>query len=195
MHKQVETWGGEFGDEYTDRNDIKWQERLPIFKTILDGLVLDSVLEVGCNKGHNLLALTQLLGCGRDIVGVEINEYAANLARRDGLAVFDGTVYDLQFEDGEFDLVFTAGVLIHIPPNKLHTALSEIYRVSGKYILTMEYFSEMATTINYRGRDDLLWKRNFPKIYMGAFPDLVMIRNGVYNITDEVHWWLWRKGK
>ena len=128
-------------------------------------------------------------------MGVEPNKYAVTLARENRLTVFDDSVYDLQFEDGEFDLVFTAGVLIHIPPNELGTALSEIYRVSGKYILAMEYFSEVEENINYRDRDDLLWKRNFPKIYRGMFPDLVMIRKGTYNITGEVHWWLWRKGK
>lgn len=193
MHEQLEVWKGEFGKEYTDRNEINWQDRLPVFKTILDGLTLNSALEIGCNRGHNLIALSNLLGDDCDIVGIEPNKYAGVLARRDRLTVFDGSVYDLSFEDGEFDLVFTTGVLIHIPPDNLSAAITEIYRVSSRYILAMEYFSPMDVDISYRGHNELLWKRNFPEIYKAAFPDLVMIRKGVYNITGEVHWWLWRK--
>lgn len=195
MHEQLEVWKGGFGKDYTDRNKIDWKERAPIFQSIIDGLTLDSVLEIGCNRGHNLIALISLLGNECNIVGVEPNEYAATLARGDGLAVFDGNVYNLQFEDGEFDLVFTTGVLIHIPSDKLTEAITEIYRVSNKYILAMEYFSQVDTSVMYRGNTELLWNRNFPEIYKAAFPDLVMIKAGVYNITGEVHWWLWRKGK
>ena len=195
MHEQLEVWKGDFGKDYTDRNKIDWKERVPIFQSIIYGLTLNSILEIGCNRGHNLYALISLLGNECNIVGVEPNEYAATLARRDGLAVFDGDVYDLQFEDNEFDLVFTTGVLIHIPPDNLNAAITEIYRVSNNYILAMEYFSPVDAGISYQGCNDLLWKRNFPEIYKAAFPDLVLIKAGVYNITGEVHWWLWRKGK
>ena len=195
MHTQLETWKGKFGKEYTDRNEISWRDRLPVFKTILNGLALNSVLEVGCNRGHNLTALIHLLGDECDIVGVEPNEYAASLARREDLAVFDRDIYDLPFEDGEFDLVFTAGVLIHIPPDNLSDGLHEIYRVSNNYILAIEYFSEEETCIHYRGNDDLLWKRDFPKIYMETFPDLMLLRYGIAATPSKVCWWLWRKGK
>ena len=195
MHEQLEVWKGEFGKEYTDRNKVDWKDRLLIFRGILDGLAVDSVLEIGCNKGHNLVALSHLLGDACNIVGIEPNKYAAVLARRDGLTVFDDSVYDLQFEDGEFDLVFTTGVLIHIPSDRLTNAMTEIYRVSNEYILAMEYFSQVDTSVMYRGNTGLLWNRNFPEIYMTVFPDLIMIRKGICNIPDEVHWWLWRKGK
>lgn len=195
VHEQLEVWRGDFGKEYTDRNEVDWEDRQITFRGILDGLAIDSVLEIGCNRGHNLIALSHLLGDDCDIVGIEPNKYAAVLARRDELTVFDDSVYDLQFGDGEFNLVFTTGVLIHIPSDRLTNAITEIYRVSNEYILAMEYFSPVDISTSYRGSNDLLWKRNFPEIYMTTFPDLIMIRKGICNIPDEVHWWLWRKGK
>jgi ubiquinone/menaquinone biosynthesis C-methylase UbiE len=66
-------------------------------------------------------------------VGVEPNQYALELARALSVKVgiLHGHSFDLPFKDGYFDLVFTAGVLIHIPLEDLPTALSEAYRSGG----------------------------------------------------------------
>ena len=195
---QLDTWEGKFGKDYTDRNVIEWRERLDAFKEALSGLPIQSILEVGCNRGHNLLSLTELLPADSQVVGIEPNQYAREIARAATakIGVLEGNAYDLPFKDGYFDVVFTAGVLIHIPPSNLQTAISEIYRVSKRYILAIEYFSEEEEIVNYRGHTDLLWKRNFLKIYQQAFDDLKLIRNGYWG--DEKgffrsHWWLFEK--
>ena len=194
----MRVWEGEFGRAYTDRNVINWQTRLPAFQQMLDGLPIKSVLEVGCNRGHNLIALAELLGEDCDVVGIEPNRYALELARASSLkaSVLHGHAFDLLFKDGYFDLVFTAGVLIHIPLADLPTALAEIYRVSKRYILAIEYFAEEETVIHYRGHDDLLWKRDFLKHYRTQFPDLTLIRSGYWGPEhgfDRTHWWLLEK--
>src|SRR5664280_1025230 len=74
--KQLEIWQGEFVKAYTDRNVVDWHSRLPAFKKMLAGLELKRVLEVGCNRGHNLQTLLELLGDGAEIFGVEPNTYA-----------------------------------------------------------------------------------------------------------------------
>ena len=92
--------------------------------------------------------------------------------------------------------MFTAGVLIHISLEDLTAALAEIYRVSGRYILAIEYFAQEETAIHYRGKDDLLWKRNFLKHYQTQFPDLTVIRSGYWGPEDgfdRAHWWLFEK--
>ncbi len=185
MAHQLEVWEGEFGKDYTDRNVIDWRVRLPAFKQMLDGLPIGRALEVGCNRGHNLVAVAELLG-GGDVVGIEPNRYALELARASSVkvGVLYGHAFDLPFKDRYFDLVFTAGVLIHIPLGDLPVALSEIYRVSKRYILAIEYFAEEETTIHYRGHDDLLWKRNFLKYYQTQFPDLTLIRSGYWRPED-----------
>lgn len=197
MAHQLGVWEGEFGRAYTDRNVIDWRVRLLAFKQMLDGLPISRVLEVGCNRGYNLVALAELLG-GSDVVGVEPNRYALELARASSVkvGVLHGDAFDLPFKDGYFDLVFTAGVLIHIALTDLPVALSEIYRVTKRYILAIEYFAEEETIIQYRGHDDLLWKRDFLKHYQTQFPDLTLIRSGYWEPEDgfdRAHWWLLEK--
>lgn len=198
MTDQLEMWQNSFGNDYTDRNNIDWQTRLPAFRHILDGLDIKRVLEVGCNKGHNLIALDHLFGDGIDIVGIEPNKHALYLARSatSKVSFLYGTVFDIPFKDRYFDLVFTAGVLIHIPLDSLAVALSEIYRVSNQYILAIEYFAEKETTVHYRGYANLLFKRDFFSHYQSQFPDLKLVRNGYLapeDGFDRCHWWLFEK--
>ena len=193
--KQLREWEGKFGDDYTDRNVVAWLTRLPLFQAMLEGLNLPRVLEVGCNRGHNLVALSELLGPGAEIVGVEPNPHARNLARSASsrTPILAGDAYDLPFKEGTFDLVFTWGVLIHVPLDSLRAAMAEIHRVSARYLLAIEYFAEQETRIAYRGHDDLLWKRNFLKHYQAWFPDLSLVRQGSWGPeqrADNVSWWL-----
>ncbi len=197
-YSQAEAWKGEFGNEYTDRNVVDWHALLPAFQSMVGGLPIKRLLEVGCNRGHNLVALAELLGKGAEVVGVEPNEYALELARTSSsrIAILQGHAFDLAFKDEYFDLVFTAGVLIHIPLADLPLAMAEIYRVSRRYILAIEYFAEKETVIHYREHDDLLWKRDFLHIYQAQFPDLTLIRNGYWGREDgfdRTHWWLLEK--
>lgn len=197
--KQLEAWQGDFGQAYTDRNVEDWQVRMPVFADIVEGRGIRSALEVGCNRGHNLVAFAHALGEDSQVVGVEPNRYAQRIARAssDRISVLEGSAYDLPFKDGTFDLVFTAGVLIHIGLADLPRALSEIYRVSKRYILAMEYFAEEETIIHYRGHNDLLWKRNFLKHYQTLFPDLRVLREGFLGPEkkswDSHTWWLLEK--
>ncbi len=196
--EQLKHWQGDFGEAYTDRNSIDWRARRPGLRTVVEGLELQRVVEVGCNRGHNLVALSDLLSEGTQIVGIEPNRYAQQLARGSSqrIAVLEATAFDLPFKNGWSDLVFTAGVLIHISPADLPRALAEIYRVSRRYILAMEYFAEELTPIAYRGEDDLLWKRDFLKDYTTQFPDLTLVKSGYFGPEDgfdRTHWWLLEK--
>lgn len=195
-----EVWQGEFGEAYTGRNVMDWQTRLPAFRVMLEGLPVKRVLEVGCNRGHNLVALAEILEQGTEVIGIEPNQYALGIAREASskVGVLKGQAVDLAFKDEYFDLVFTACVLIHIPLSDLPLALAENYRVSNRYILAIEYFAEEETGIHYRGHDDLLWKRDFLKHYETQFPDLALIRSGYWGPEDgfdRTHWWLLEKQK
>lgn len=75
---QLKMWEGEFGEAYTARNKIDWRIREPAFRSMLAGLPVKRVFEVGCNRGHNLIALTEVLGADSEVAGVEPNEYACN---------------------------------------------------------------------------------------------------------------------
>ena len=66
--------------------------------------------------------------------------------------------------------------------------MSEIHRVSKRYIWGFEYFEEKVTTINYRGNKNVLWKAPFAKEYLEAFSDLSLVKEQKYPYreTDNV---------
>lgn len=144
MSDQLAAWQGEFGDAYTERNRVDPDFVLPFMQTMLNGLAISSALEIGCNRGHNLLALAGVLGSEAEVVGIEPNRHARESARSSSsqIAVLEGQATDLPFKDGAFELVMTAGVLIHIPLEQLPQVMREIYRVSRRYVLAVEYFAE-----------------------------------------------------
>lgn len=191
---QLKAWKGKFGEDYTDRNIVDWRKRIPLFRNIIKGLPVKSILEVGCNRGHNLVVLRKLLGEKSEIAGIEPNRYAFNIAKNNNLKlrVIPGNIFSIPFNDSSFDLVFTAGVLIHISIKDLKSAMKEIYRVSKKYILAIEYFAKKETEIEYRGFSSLLWKRDFPGYYLKFFPDLTLIRSGYWK-KGRLTWWLFQK--
>jgi pseudaminic acid biosynthesis-associated methylase len=177
-----------------------WRSRLPAFRSILEGLVLSRILEVGCNRGHNLATVAEIVGPAVEVVGVEPNRHALGLARQAGpqVTAVHGHVLNLPFEDDAFDLVFTAGVLIHVALEDLAAALREIHRVSRRYILAIEYFAGEETAIEYWGRWDLLWKRDFLAHYERQFSDLRLLRDGYWGPEDgfdRTHWWLLEKAR
>lgn len=199
MNRQLESWKGEFGDAYTERNQIDWRTRVGAFADMLAGLALERILEIGCNRAHNLVAISRSSENSPGLlVGVEPNHLALSLAReiRGNAGLVGSSAFELPFRTSSFDLVFTAGVLIHISPDDLPKALGEIYRTSRRYILTIEYYAEEETGVCYRGRDDLLWKRDFLRAFLDRFPDLSLRRSGYWDRSagfDRTHWWLLEK--
>lgn len=185
--RQLRAWRGKFGREYTDRNaqtltqldkmfaDEYGVSAKQMFGAAFKGLSIRNVLEVGCNIG-NKLALLYELGL-KDLTGVEPQNGAIKLGekRYPFIKFHQGTIFKLPFDDDSFDLVFTSGVLIHIHPADLSRAMKEIVRVSRRWILGFEYYSAEPKRVNYRGRDELLWKRNFMGEYFGAVPGLKIL--------------------
>lgn len=173
---QLNLWRSEFGRDYTDRNDREKPERVTSWKRVLEGIAPTRVLEVGCNVGWNLEYLRRLGAA--ELYGIEPQLYAVERARWRGpqFGVLQGTAFDLPFKDGWFDLSFTSGVLIHISPETVGAALDEIYRVSKKWIVAIEYDDTKETEINYRGHAGALWKRDHGALWMNRFPNLHEIR-------------------
>ena len=72
------------------------------------------IFEVGCNAGWNLKALREI-SPSMTLCGVDINESAVKEARDGaGFTVWNQSAGE-PFGHRNFDLVFTAGLLIHIP--------------------------------------------------------------------------------
>lgn len=165
MNTQQEAWSGDFGNSYTERNRVSWQSRVPFWGQILNLTKPETVLEVGCNAGWNLRAL-RALDPRLFLAGVDVNQNALQEAKEAGFTVAAMAAADVgdTFEDA-YDLVFTAGVLIHIPSMQLKRVMSSIMKASHRYVLAVEYAAAEETEIVYRGQHDLLWKRPFGRLY------------------------------
>lgn len=161
--EQEAFWAGEFGQEYMGRNR---GSQLLARKVALFGQMLRaasrvrSICEFGCNIGLNLRALAQIHDF--ELAGIEINAQAAGEARSYGVAnIREGSLLDEFTDVGLFDLTFTMGVLIHISPDHLATAYDNLVRLSRRYILVAEYYNPDPVSIEYRGHQDRLFKRDF----------------------------------
>jgi pseudaminic acid biosynthesis-associated methylase len=173
---QLQLWRSEFGRQYTDRNDVAKPERIASWQRLLDGIVPDRAVEVGCNVGWNLTYLKEL-GV-KELYAVEPQPYAVEKARARNpeYNVLCGTGFDLPFKDNFADLAFTSGVLIHVAPADVAKVMAEMYRVSRRYIVAIEYDWPTEEEIKYRGNGDSLWKRPHGAIWQAAYPALRLIR-------------------
>jgi pseudaminic acid biosynthesis-associated methylase len=173
---QLALWRSEFGRSYTDRNDREKPERVDSWRRVIEGISPVRALEVGCNVGWNLEYLRRL-GVP-ELYGIEPQPYAVERARWRGPAfgVLQGTAFDLPFKDGYFDLAFTSGVLIHIAPESIGNALDEIYRVSRRWIVAIEYDAPTEQEIKYRGHEAALWKRDHGVLWQSRYPQLKRVR-------------------
>lgn len=186
--RQMQAWKGEFGRVYTDRNslslrelDSMYEERYGVSRIAMNERFLSEldpsirILEVGSNIG-NQLALLQGMGF-RNLTGLELQEYALNLARQrtENIHFIQGSALAIPQADAIFDLVFTSGVLIHISPQHLGWALSEIHRVTRRFIWGFEYFHSRHLSVPYRGCEELLWKGDFARMYRDRFDDLRLV--------------------
>lgn len=200
--EQEKFWEGEFGDSYISRNqsDGLLAANLSLFSDILQKTgPIDSVLELGCNVGMNLMAL-ELLAPKILISGIDINQKAIDELRKEkpNYNLHQQSIIDSLNVDTA-DLTFTKGVLIHINPEKLNNVYENLYEKSNKFICINEYYNPSPVTINYRGHDDRLFKRDFCGEMMDKYSDLKLVdygfgyrRDPVFQ-QDDMTWFLLEK--
>lgn len=196
--ERLETlWSGDFGDAYVDRNEGSYDRREPFWRTLLTPLGCRRVLEVGCNVGGNLQWIAGLVEPG-GVVGVDVNEKALARMRQRLPKVGSMSVpaRALPFRDGWFDLVFTMGVLIHQPESTLPLVMSEMVRVSSRWVLCGEYFAPETEEVSYRGHEGALFRRDYGARFVELFPELRLHDGGFLGKDDgwdDVTWWLFEK--
>ena len=72
-----------------------------------------------------------------------------------------GSISDLPFEDSSIDFVFTHGLLNYLDDETLERGISEMYRVSKKYVMNCEVFNDIEKEI-----DDNQKSRNMLRRWM-----------------------------
>jgi len=192
-------WKGEFGDLYTERAEEKDEQAA---NTALFGRALSRttglrrILEIGAGSGMNLAAIRHLFP-DASLSAVEINRKAAKILheRVPGVDLWLGSA--LRYETLQvWDLVFTKGFLIHVPPSDLPAVYKLFYRTARRYILLVEYYNPKPVEVEYRGQPGLLWKRDFAGDMLDTYGNLRLLNYGfVYRRDpafplDDLTWFL-----
>lgn len=173
--EQTKKWAGSEGVAYTERNpgtvpelnELK-RETYGVSQTELHGRYLSAlpdtldVLEVGTNIGSQLETLRRL--GYRNLTGVDVCRYAIDEGRRKhpDLELLAASGHRLPFDDGAFDLAFTAGTLITFPPEEIDVVVDELVRVSDRYVYGIEFYADEYVEIGDRG---LYWKTDFVDVF------------------------------
>jgi ubiquinone/menaquinone biosynthesis C-methylase UbiE len=129
--------------------------------------------------------------------GCDVNQKALNIShiRHKEINAVKCSGFNLPFRDDYFDLVFTAGVLIHQSPSEVEVMMQEIIRTSGKYVLALEYANDIFEEIPYRGNKDALFRGPYGDIYEKKY-GLRLVEYGHMGKEegfDDINFWLLSK--
>ena len=199
MNEQISAWEGDFGDAYTDRHTGPDPSRIQMFDRILGeipGSWPKNVLEVGANAGLNLDALRSIFGHNVNLIGLEPNDKARKILVDKGYTTVSGIAQSIPMPNNAVDMSLTCGVLIHIDPEHLFQACREIWRVTSRYLICIEYFNDRPVMIPYRSRLGMLWKRDYGGFWMDNF-DVKLVSYGFLwgRVTgvDNLTYWVFKK--
>ncbi len=143
--------GGYKAQEFWDRwsktfMDDPWQREIHPqhvwIKDTIDRNNPKTVLEVGCGFGRNIQFLIDNGYKPNNITGIDISPEMIKKAKKymktNGVRLKTASVTTIPFDDSQFDITLSHGVLMHVPPRDIHQALNEIIRVSNKGIVLVE---------------------------------------------------------
>jgi pseudaminic acid biosynthesis-associated methylase len=161
-------WQGSNGDAYTERQTLSMDTRKHLLIRALAHREIKGLIEFGANDGSNLRAC-RAIAPAMTLAGVEINDAAYDRMQTVADFAFRGSMLDAHGV-GKWDVSMTRGVLIHISPDSLNKAYEMLYESSIRYICITEYYSPTPRMIPYRGKDNLLWARDFAGEMMDLYP-------------------------
>lgn len=166
----------EFWDDWAETfMDDPWQVKIHIqhkwFLKKIKSLNLKNILEVGCGFGRNINFLIENGVNPASITGIDISSEMIKLARKYinnrkvKLFVSDLAQFDII---KKFDLVFTHGVLMHIPEDQIDTAINRLVDLSRKNVVLMEQ--------NYNADNNYTFVHNYNKLLARENLDMIEYR-------------------
>lgn len=136
----------EFWDEWADRfARHRYQRELHESNLWLLEHVREArpseVLEVGCGFGRNLKMFQDSLGYPCRLSGLDLSMRLLRKGRGElglELPFVCGDINRLPFRDRSVEAVVTHGVLMHVPPENVRTAIRELLRITRKTLWCIE---------------------------------------------------------
>tara|TARA_B100000212_G_scaffold310623_1_gene261820 strand:- start:697 stop:1326 length:630 start_codon:yes stop_codon:yes gene_type:complete len=188
--EQENFWAGDFGNEYVLRSQGTeiLNSNISFFKSALKNTNnIKTCIEFGSNIGMNIKALQKLFP-NQEQHAIEINKDAVSYLKKvipEGNIINDSIINFKPFK--KWDLVLIKGVLIHINPEMLQKVYLSLVNACSKYLLINEYYNPKPVTIDYRGHDERLFKRDFAGEILDTFPEMKLIDYGFLYERDPVH--------
>jgi len=146
----------EFWDKYARENESRYNEEFANFiRDLAVSLRCNSVLEIGCGTGVDLRLFPDTL----DVHGIDLNDLALEISKQKN-PKFDfkkGSITELPFEDSSIDFIFTHKFLNCLNDEDLDKGVSEMYRVTRKYIVNCEIYDKPESNTDgiFKGRNIL----------------------------------------
>ena len=141
-------------NEYARTNESRYNPNFAGFlRDLIRSLHCTSVLEAGCGTGIDLRLLDETV----EVHGADLNEEALRIAKeqmpRGDFRLCD--VRRLPYADASMDMIFTHRLLNYLDDTTLEAAMSDMYRVAGRYIMSCESYHPDEAFIEdpYRYRD------------------------------------------
>jgi len=141
-------YDNEFWNKYADENESRYNEEFSKYvrnlTTSLPGV--QSILEIGCGTGIDL----RLFPDSFQLHGIDLNEHALEIAREkvSNVNFQKGDIVKLPFEDSSIDFVFTHGLMNYLDDDILKKGISEMFRVSKRWIMHCEKYEKTEKQID-----------------------------------------------
>jgi len=144
-----------------------------------------SVFEIGYFSGRNLKYISEAFS-DVSLAGLEINKKAVSFAkaRLPNADLLNMDLHDMYKIEKKYDLVFTSGVLIHVPPDDIPNTIMKCLDLSNRYVMHLEnnghngvVAGPKALKPSYKVSDQLQWDPDLISIYrhMGFDVDIIKL--------------------
>jgi SAM-dependent methyltransferase len=165
-------YDAELWNKYTDDNvNEQFPEISSFIYNVCIALGAKKVLEAGSNVGNDLISFPNNF----DVHGIDRNAHALEIAKKryPDFTFKNESLSKTSFTDSFFDLVFTRDVLVHVPQDEIKQSITELHRISKKWIMHMEYYGNDGQMIEWKRGQDLLWYRNMKELWSDFNVDII----------------------
>lgn len=112
-----------------------------MISSVLKTFSWNSLLEVGCGAGANLMNIIMTHPQGKQLGGIDINADAIASAEKTFKGAFFkvGSVEDIMMSDSSAEVVLSDMTLIYVSPSKIDAVIREMKRVARTHLVLCEF--------------------------------------------------------
>jgi uridylate kinase len=144
-------------------------------------------LDIGCGKGRLVKYLRMM---GVEAYGVELSKHALEMADPAVKSYLrQGSITDLPYDTGEFDVVVSFDVMEHIERIKIRKAVEESIRVSRKYVLHKIYTQENLWITRFHAPDYShvsVFDRKYWQKLFNELPNIAVLRSSFFRLPGFI---------